>query len=81
VRLVVGSGDTGFAAIAEDLARRLPRARVERIPDAGHAAHLENPRAFLRLARRVIAEVDAAESNCPQPPEIRSAQPMRDATR
>jgi hypothetical protein len=29
---------------------------VERIPDAGHAAHLENPGAFRRAVRRFLAE-------------------------
>jgi 2-succinyl-6-hydroxy-2,4-cyclohexadiene-1-carboxylate synthase len=58
--LVVGAEDLRFRPIAADLARRLPDARVEIIPDAGHAAHLENPKAFLRVARRFIADVDAS---------------------
>ena len=44
--LVTGSEDERFAAVADDLAKRLPDARHLRIPDAGHAAHLEQPDAF-----------------------------------
>jgi 2-succinyl-6-hydroxy-2,4-cyclohexadiene-1-carboxylate synthase len=59
VCLVAGEEDTRFRSIAEDLARELPRARVEVVPAAGHAAHLENPSAFLRVVRRFLAEVEA----------------------
>ena len=59
VCLVAGKEDARFRAIAEALAQRLPRSRVEIVPSAGHAAHVENPSAFLRLARRFLAEVDA----------------------
>ena len=54
--LVVGEEDAKFCNIAASLERRLPRSRVERIPDAGHAAHLENPDAFRRAVRRFLAE-------------------------
>jgi len=67
VCLVVGDEDTRFRAIAEALASELPRSRVEVVPAAGHAAHLENPSAFLRIARRFLAEVDA-NPQTPQPP-------------
>jgi 2-succinyl-6-hydroxy-2,4-cyclohexadiene-1-carboxylate synthase len=60
VCLVAGEDDVRFCAIAADLAGRMPAARVQEIPAAGHAAHLENPRAFLRVARRFFDEVEAA---------------------
>lgn len=60
VLLVVGAEDARFATVARDLARRLPRARLAVVPDAGHAAHLENPRAFASIARAFLAEADAA---------------------
>jgi pimeloyl-ACP methyl ester carboxylesterase len=66
VCLVAGEEDARFRAIAEALALRLPRARVEIVPAAGHAAHIENPSAFLRVARHFLAEVDARSRN-PQP--------------
>jgi 2-succinyl-6-hydroxy-2,4-cyclohexadiene-1-carboxylate synthase len=67
VCLVVGEEDARFRAIAEALARELPGSRVEVVPAAGHAAHLENPSAFLRITRRFLAEVDANQQT-PQPP-------------
>ena len=67
VCLVAGEEDAPFRSIAEVLARELPRARVEVVPAAGHAAHLENPSAFLRITRRFLAEVDA-DRPTPQPP-------------
>jgi len=46
VLLIVGEEDAKFRAIAADLADRLPDARIAVVPEAGHAAHLENPAAF-----------------------------------
>jgi 2-succinyl-6-hydroxy-2,4-cyclohexadiene-1-carboxylate synthase len=59
VCLVAGDEDVKFTAIAADLARRIPGARAEIIERAGHAAHLENPESFARVARRFFASVDA----------------------
>jgi 2-succinyl-6-hydroxy-2,4-cyclohexadiene-1-carboxylate synthase len=59
IGLVAGALDAKFATIAEHLARRLPNARVHLVPGAGHAAHLEEPEAFLRIARRFFADVAA----------------------
>jgi 2-succinyl-6-hydroxy-2,4-cyclohexadiene-1-carboxylate synthase len=77
VCLVAGEEDTRFRAIAESLARQLPRARVEIVAVAGHAAHLENPSAFLRLTRRFLAEVDAENHTAQPPPEPSPAQAER----
>jgi 2-succinyl-6-hydroxy-2,4-cyclohexadiene-1-carboxylate synthase len=52
--LVAGALDGKFVAAAHDLARRLPRAEVCEIADAGHAAHLERPGAFLAAAREFL---------------------------
>jgi 2-succinyl-6-hydroxy-2,4-cyclohexadiene-1-carboxylate synthase len=49
--LVTGADDEKFAAIADEMAGRLPRARHLVVPDAGHTAHLENPDAFLTVVR------------------------------
>ena len=43
VLLIVGEGDHTFLAIAREMALAIPAARVEVIPGAGHAAHLEQP--------------------------------------
>ena len=55
VQWVVGEEDAKFRAIAEELARGVPGARVAVVPGAGHAAHLENPVHFGQLARRFFA--------------------------
>jgi 2-succinyl-6-hydroxy-2,4-cyclohexadiene-1-carboxylate synthase len=43
VCLVVGERDERFRAVAGRMAAALPDARVEVVPGAGHAAHLERP--------------------------------------
>jgi 2-succinyl-6-hydroxy-2,4-cyclohexadiene-1-carboxylate synthase len=45
VTLLVGERDEKFRAVAEQMAARLPDARVVVIDGAGHAAHLEAPQA------------------------------------
>ena len=65
VCLVAGEEDPLFLGIARDLADRIPDARTEVVPAAGHAAHLENTEAFLRIAERFVAEA-CADSKPPQ---------------
>lgn len=62
-RLVVGAEDARFLAVARELAPLLPDARVCVVPAAGHAAHLENPRAVAEHLRTFLAAVDAARSD------------------
>lgn len=45
--LFVGTQDTKFLNIADEMRRRCPSLLLSTIPGAGHCAHLENPRAFL----------------------------------
>jgi 2-succinyl-6-hydroxy-2,4-cyclohexadiene-1-carboxylate synthase len=45
VTLVAGERDPKFLAMAAEMRALIPAAGVEAIPDAGHAAHLENPAA------------------------------------
>jgi naphthoate synthase len=59
--LVVGAEDARFGAVARELAALLPDARIAVIPAAGHAAHLEEPRAFAARAKSLLAAVDAAQ--------------------
>jgi 2-succinyl-6-hydroxy-2,4-cyclohexadiene-1-carboxylate synthase len=54
VLLVAGALDRTFVAHARDLERRLPDAAVREIADAGHAAHLEQPAAFIGFAREFL---------------------------
>ena len=69
--LLAGADDAKFRAIARDLARRLPNAAVEIVPEAGHAAHLESPEAVAQSARRFFTAGA----------EPRPLQPTRTATR
>jgi 2-succinyl-6-hydroxy-2,4-cyclohexadiene-1-carboxylate synthase len=52
---LAGERDTKFRALAERLAGTLPRGEAATVPDAGHAAHLERPEAFLELLRAWLA--------------------------
>jgi 2-succinyl-6-hydroxy-2,4-cyclohexadiene-1-carboxylate synthase len=53
VTLIVGGRDAKFRAIAEQMAERLKDARVEMVPGAGHAVHIEAPEAVAALFDRV----------------------------
>ncbi len=55
---VAGAEDEKFIALARRYSERLPGAHLELIPEAGHAAHLENPEAFGEVARAFFARVD-----------------------
>lgn len=59
VCLVAGSRDEKFAALAGWMQARLPRAQRVLVPGAGHAAHLEDPDAFARVALRFLAGLPA----------------------
>ncbi len=57
VLFAVGDEDAKFRGVAQDLASRMPRAQLAVVPNAGHAAHLENPEALLRIAEEFLAAV------------------------
>ncbi len=59
VCFVAGAEDAKFRRIARELATRVGDARVELVPEAGHAAQLEQPEPFARIARDFFTEVDA----------------------
>jgi len=59
VCLVVGREDEKFTALARELAAQLPDARLELVAEAGHAAHLEQPERFARIATHFFGAVDA----------------------
>lgn len=64
VLFAVGDEDAKFGGIARDLASRMQNARVAVVPEAGHAAHLENPAAFGAIAHEFLQT--APESAWPQ---------------
>lgn len=53
--LVVGARDAKFGAIARAMAEQLVSARIEVVPDAGHAAHLEQPAVTASLVADFLA--------------------------
>jgi 2-succinyl-6-hydroxy-2,4-cyclohexadiene-1-carboxylate synthase len=59
VCFVAGAEDAKFSALAAELAALAPRGRAAVLPGAGHAAHLEAPDPFARLALDFFAEVEA----------------------
>ena len=75
VLLVAGAEDARFAALARSLAARIPRGRARVLPGAGHAAHLEEPEAFLRVARPFFAACAAGDA--PFGDETTAAEPAR----
>ena len=54
VLLLTGGLDEKFVSVAARMAERLPAATHVTIPGAGHAVHLEAPRAWLEAVRRFI---------------------------
>lgn len=59
VLVVAGQRDAKFAALAERMAAAIgDNASLALVPDAGHAAHLEQPAAFLGILRPWLAERD-----------------------
>ncbi len=62
--LVVGEDDAKFRGIAAAMMGRAPQLRLATIPQAGHAAHLENPAAFAACVLRFLTH-DALERDTP----------------
>lgn len=54
VLLIAGALDEKYSALARRMAAALSCARVEIVPDAGHAVHLEQPEAFARAVRAFL---------------------------
>ncbi|MFN8539029.1 MAG: alpha/beta fold hydrolase [Thermomicrobiales bacterium] len=44
--LLAGEEDAKFRALAQEMATAIPNARFATIPNAGHAAHFEQPAIF-----------------------------------
>lgn len=49
VQLIVGERDAKFTNINQEMATLLPDVRLDIVPDAGHAVHLEQPKAFQQI--------------------------------
>jgi 2-succinyl-6-hydroxy-2,4-cyclohexadiene-1-carboxylate synthase len=59
VLLVAGELDRKFVSLAHDLAGRLPRAEIREVAGAGHAAHLEQPEAFVHAVQDFLRRAAA----------------------
>jgi 2-succinyl-6-hydroxy-2,4-cyclohexadiene-1-carboxylate synthase len=71
--VIAGAEDERYAAFAGRLAAALPRARVAIVPNAGHAAHLEQPAAVAVLLadHLAITAVGPASRAAPTTPRAR----------
>ncbi|MDE2820863.1 MAG: 2-succinyl-6-hydroxy-2,4-cyclohexadiene-1-carboxylate synthase [Chloroflexota bacterium] len=52
--LLAGARDSKFVAINQRMARQLPRADLQVIPDAGHNIHLEQPQIFIKRVKSFL---------------------------
>lgn len=62
VLLLAGERDAKFQALGRAMAESIPDARLRIVPRAGHATHLENPAAFVRLVRGFLAPLLALDA-------------------
>ncbi len=60
VLIVAGELDEKFTHLGARLAEAIPSVRRVVLPEAGHAAHLENPPDFLRVLDSFFQEIDEA---------------------
>ncbi|MFM2478852.1 2-succinyl-6-hydroxy-2,4-cyclohexadiene-1-carboxylate synthase [Celerinatantimonas sp. MCCC 1A17872] len=60
IALVVGSEDTKFATIAEELLGKLRQGRRYQIAGAGHNTHVAKPDQFIEIVRKFLAESQQA---------------------
>jgi pimeloyl-ACP methyl ester carboxylesterase len=54
--LVVGALDTPYVALARLMEHALGNARLCLVPDAGHAVHVEQPDAFVRMVATFLRD-------------------------
>jgi 2-succinyl-6-hydroxy-2,4-cyclohexadiene-1-carboxylate synthase len=60
---VAGQLDDRYVAFARRLASAVPKGRVEIVPGAGHAVHLERPDEFARVLEAHLAGTEAVSSS------------------
>jgi 2-succinyl-6-hydroxy-2,4-cyclohexadiene-1-carboxylate synthase len=54
--LLVGENDRKFCQINQEMASRCPDARLEIVPQCGHAVHLEQPHFFVKSVREFLRD-------------------------
>ena len=60
VLIIAGELDAKYVSLGRGLARAIPAAEVQIIPSSGHAAHLEQPQAFVRSVAAFLAKIHLA---------------------
>ena len=55
--IILGDRDTPFIAPCEYMAKKIPGARLEVIPGAGHSSNLDQPEIFNRVLREFLASL------------------------
>ncbi len=55
--LIAGELDPAYCALGQEMLDLIPQARLEVVPDAGHAVHLEQPERFRALVLEFLNEV------------------------
>jgi 2-succinyl-6-hydroxy-2,4-cyclohexadiene-1-carboxylate synthase len=60
--LLAGALDADYGEKAREIGGLIPGARLEIVPDAGHAIHLEQPEVFRRLVLEFLDGIAAAKS-------------------
>jgi len=55
--VIVGDQDQPFVAPSEYMAKKIPGARLEVIPGAGHSSNLDQPETFNRILREFLASL------------------------
>ncbi len=56
VLLVVGELDLKFCAISSQMEKKFPNVKLVEVKDAGHAIHVEKPKIFATIIKKVILE-------------------------
>src|SRR5699024_12176847 len=54
VLLIGGQGDEKFVRINQNIIERLRNGKLEIVPHAGHAVHVEQPQIFAKIVERFI---------------------------
>ena len=60
--VVVGADDTPFLAASDYMAAKIPGAQKVVIPAAGHAANIDQPKAFNEAVTSFLGRLDAKQA-------------------
>ncbi len=77
--LLAGALDARYCELAERMAKMIPCARLQIVPEAGHATHLEQPETFSRLVKGFLEDRPrpATSTSSASGPEDCLARPLQ----